>query len=84
MAHGKPAPDVFLLAAARIGVDPTRCAVVEDGIAGMRAARQAGMHCVALIANIRRQVPADVGVSTLRELLQHPELLVPGRRTVAL
>jgi HAD superfamily hydrolase (TIGR01509 family) len=42
--HGKPAPDLFLHAAAVMGVDPGRCAVVEDSRHGVAAARAAGMH----------------------------------------
>ena len=41
--HGKPAPDPFLLAAASMGVDPTRTAVIEDSVYGVRAAVAAGM-----------------------------------------
>ncbi|UCM91694.1 HAD family hydrolase [Streptomyces marincola] len=44
VARGKPAPDLFLHAAARMGVDPARCAVVEDSQYGVRAARAAGMR----------------------------------------
>jgi HAD superfamily hydrolase (TIGR01509 family) len=44
VAHGKPAPDLFLHAAARMGVVPERCAVVEDSQYGVRAARAAGMR----------------------------------------
>lgn len=40
--HGKPAPDVYLLAAARLGVEPARCVVVEDSLNGVRAGRAAG------------------------------------------
>jgi HAD superfamily hydrolase (TIGR01509 family) len=40
---GKPAPDLFLHAAATLGVDPTRCAVIEDAPAGVEAANAAGM-----------------------------------------
>ncbi len=43
VAHGKPAPDVFLLAAARLGAQPPRTIVVEDSLPGLEAARQAGM-----------------------------------------
>jgi HAD superfamily hydrolase (TIGR01509 family) len=42
--HGKPAPDLFLHAAARMGVPPGRCVVVEDSRYGVQAARAAGMH----------------------------------------
>jgi HAD superfamily hydrolase (TIGR01509 family) len=44
VAHGKPAPDLFLHAAARLGVAPGRCAVVEDSQYGVQAARAAGMR----------------------------------------
>lgn len=44
--HGKPAPDMFLLAAERLGVDPSRCVVFEDAAPGMEAAAAAGMDCV--------------------------------------
>jgi beta-phosphoglucomutase-like phosphatase (HAD superfamily) len=41
--HGKPAPDLFLHAAAAMGVEPDRCAVVEDSVYGVQAAVAAGM-----------------------------------------
>jgi HAD superfamily hydrolase (TIGR01509 family) len=44
--HGKPAPDLFLLAAERMGVAPERCLVFEDAEPGMRAAEAAGMQWV--------------------------------------
>jgi HAD superfamily hydrolase (TIGR01509 family) len=44
VANGKPAPDLFLHAAARMGADPARCAVVEDSLYGVLAARAAGMR----------------------------------------
>lgn len=43
VAHGKPAPDPYLLAADRLGVDPADCVVVEDAPAGIAAGRAAGM-----------------------------------------
>ncbi|MFD7033286.1 HAD family hydrolase [Streptomyces sp. NPDC059917] len=43
VGKGKPAPDLFLHAAARMGVEPGRCVVVEDSPLGVRAARAAGM-----------------------------------------
>ncbi|MFD9867243.1 HAD family hydrolase [Streptomyces niveus] len=48
VAHGKPAPDVFLEAARRIGADPADCVVLEDAPPGVEAARAAGMRCVAV------------------------------------
>ena len=43
-AHGKPAPDIFLLAADRLGAESVSCAVVEDSFNGVRAGAAAGMH----------------------------------------
>ena len=48
VARGKPAPDVYLLAAARLGVPPARCLALEDAPLGGAAARAAGMVCVAV------------------------------------
>ena len=44
--RGKPAPDIFLLAAERLGVPPAECIVYEDGDLGLEAARRAGMRAV--------------------------------------
>jgi len=46
VARGKPAPDMFLLAASRMGVAPEQCLVFEDAVLGMLAAERAGMHPV--------------------------------------
>jgi len=43
VVHGKPAPDLFLYAADKMGADPARCLVIEDSLNGIRAARAAGM-----------------------------------------
>ncbi len=48
VAHGKPAPDLFLLAAAELGVAPAHCLVLEDAPAGIAAARAAGMASLAV------------------------------------
>jgi HAD superfamily hydrolase (TIGR01509 family) len=48
VAHGKPAPDIYLEAARRLGVDPAHSAAVEDSTNGLRAAHAAGMKVVAL------------------------------------
>lgn len=48
VARGKPHPDVFLAAAATIGADARRCVAFEDAPIGVRAARAAGMRCVAV------------------------------------
>jgi len=56
--HGKPAPDVFLEAARRLGLEPGRCAAIEDSANGIRAAHAAGMRVVA-IPNRRYPPPAE-------------------------
>lgn len=48
VARGKPAPDVYLEAARRLGVDPRRCAAVEDSANGIHSAHAAGMRVLAL------------------------------------
>ena len=57
--RGKPAPDVYLEAAHRLGVGPSRSAAIEDSANGIRSAHAAGMHVVA-IPNRAFQPPADV------------------------
>lgn len=48
LPRGKPAPDIFLLAAERLGVAPAQCVVIEDAPAGVVAASAAGMRCLAV------------------------------------
>lgn len=73
VARGKPAPDVFLEAARRLGLPPERCAAVEDSGNGIRAAHAAGMRVIA-IPNRRYPPPedalalADVALASLAEL----------------
>jgi len=55
VAHGKPEPDLFLLAAKRVGARPSECLVFEDAPLGIEAARRAGMRAVAIAST----VPAD-------------------------
>lgn len=53
VARGKPAPDMFLLAASRLGVQPEDCLVIEDGQSGLDAARAAGMQSVFVPRTLR-------------------------------
>jgi HAD superfamily hydrolase (TIGR01509 family) len=48
VAHGKPAPDVYLEAARRLGAEPAHCAAVEDSHGGIRSAKAAGMRVIAI------------------------------------
>lgn len=77
----KPAPDVFLAAAKGVDVPPHRCVVLEDAVAGVHAAKAAGMRCVAVAtslpahqlmaagADVVRDAPALV---TIADLLDEP------------
>jgi beta-phosphoglucomutase-like phosphatase (HAD superfamily) len=50
VARGKPAPDIFVEAARRIGVDPARCRAYEDGESGLQSAHDAGCHVIDVTA----------------------------------
>jgi beta-phosphoglucomutase-like phosphatase (HAD superfamily) len=58
VGRGKPAPDVYLEAARRLGVDPVACAAIEDSENGIRSAHAAGMRVLA-IPNPHFPPPAD-------------------------
>ena len=60
--HNKPAPDIFLSTAQKLGVEPSDCAVLEDSVNGVRAAKAAGMRCVAVAQtfSVDRLQEADV------------------------
>jgi HAD superfamily hydrolase (TIGR01509 family) len=79
--RGKPAPDVYLEAARRLGVEPARCAAVEDSHNGLLAAKAAGMRAIA-IPNPRYPpgaealAAADTVATSLKELT--PELVDPA------
>lgn len=66
VSMGKPEPEVFLTAAARVGASPATSIVVEDADAGIEGAKRAGMKCIGVRAG--DPLPADVRVSTLIEL----------------
>jgi HAD superfamily hydrolase (TIGR01509 family) len=66
--RGKPDPEVYLLAATRVGVPADRCIVVEDAVAGIEGARRASMRSVGVSHN-GKDLHADVGVESL-ELLE--------------
>jgi HAD superfamily hydrolase (TIGR01509 family) len=76
VARGKPAPDLFLHVAERMGVPPAACAVVEDSRSGVEAARAAGMRAFAYAGGVtpaeRLRGPGTVVFSDMRAL---PELL---------
>ena len=49
---GKPAPDIFLIAAEKIGLEPKDCIVVEDAVAGINSAKNAGIGKIIAIASL--------------------------------
>jgi len=67
VAEGKPDPQVFLLAAQKLGVEPQNCVVIEDAVAGVTAAKRAGMKCVAVTNSHppKNLKEADLIVNTL-------------------
>ncbi len=70
VSRGKPDPQVFLLTAERMKIDPHRCAVVEDAVHGVAAAIRAGMKAIALTGTAPREAfgEADLVVDSLSEL----------------
>ena len=62
--HGKPDPEVYLIAAARVGTPPEHSIVVEDAVAGVEGARAAGMRSIGVSQN-GKHLPADVVVQSL-------------------
>ena len=67
--RGKPAPDPFLEAARRMGVDPSRCLVIEDAPAGLQAAKAAGCFTLAVVTTTPiDQLHADGIVTNLSEV----------------
>jgi HAD superfamily hydrolase (TIGR01509 family) len=77
VARGKPAPDLFLFAADRVGFAPAECLVIEDSVAGVRAARAAGMavlgfcggsHCGADHDKVLLEAGADLTFSSMAAL----------------
>ena len=72
VSNGKPAPDLFLHAAATLGADPARCAVVEDSVFGLQAARAAGMTAFGYGGGVtppeRLEGPATTVFADMRDL----------------
>ncbi len=82
VARGKPAPDLFLHAAAQMGVDPGRCLVIEDSPAGLAAANAAGMRAFGFVggahadsARLRPTLAAAAPVLVFDRMEELPGLL---------
>jgi beta-phosphoglucomutase family hydrolase len=70
VSQGKPSPQVFLVAAQRLSVNPANSIVIEDAVAGVKAAKSAGMPCVAVTGSHPREKlkEADLVVDSLEEV----------------
>jgi beta-phosphoglucomutase-like phosphatase (HAD superfamily) len=68
LGAGKPAPDVFLLAAARLGVEPTACWAFEDSPAGALAAAAAGCRVHVLLSEATQNATFPIGSILLESL----------------
>lgn len=82
VTRGKPDPQVFLLAAERMGMSPVHCAVVEDAVHGVEAARRAGMTSIGITGTVTRDqlAAADLVIDRLDELSPHViATLIAGR-----
>jgi HAD superfamily hydrolase (TIGR01509 family) len=73
--HGKPAPDLFLHAARRMGFDPAATAVVEDSVPGIEAARAAGMRALAFARHTDPELLAAAGGEPFADMAELPGLL---------
>jgi HAD superfamily hydrolase (TIGR01509 family) len=79
VANGKPAPDLFLHAAARMGAEPARCAVVEDTLFGVQAARAAGMRVFGYAGGLSApERLAGEGTVVFQDMRDLPGLLTDG------
>jgi HAD superfamily hydrolase (TIGR01509 family) len=71
VTRGKPAPDLFLMAAERLGIEPADAVVLEDSPLGVEAAKAAGMRVIAVLGHPGREVvfpvPPDVVVESLHQ-----------------
>jgi len=77
IAHGKPAPDMFLAAAAELGIEPARCAAIEDSAPGVAAGLAAGMTTVG-IARAPEDMEALAAAHVVLERLSAEAVLAAG------
>jgi beta-phosphoglucomutase family hydrolase len=70
---GKPDPSVFLKTARQLKVEPERCVIIEDAVAGVEGANRAGMKCIAVTTTNTTEAlsKADLTFDSLEELTQH-------------
>jgi beta-phosphoglucomutase len=83
VTHGKPHPEAFLKAAERLQVAPRRCAVIEDSVHGIEAAKRAGMVAVAVLTSTPRAVLAAAGADLIVDEVGDVPLAALGPRLAA-
>ena len=71
----KPSPEIYLLTAEKLGVEPRDCFVLEDSVPGIRAALAAGMACVAITNDMTRSAVHAAGVLPPERIVNEPERL---------
>ena len=69
----KPDPEVFLIAAGKLGIAPEECVVIEDSDAGIEAAKAGGMYAVA-VGEAEHNTKADISVSSVDDLYRIIEM----------
>ena len=80
--RGKPAPDLFLYTASRLGVVPADCVVVEDSVAGVTAARSAGMIALGYAGRTDPKRLRAAGATTFPAMVALPALLAAAGRAI--
>jgi beta-phosphoglucomutase-like phosphatase (HAD superfamily) len=83
VGRGKPAPDLFLAAAAAEGVRPQHCIVIEDSVPGAMAARAAGMQCLGYAPHGDGALLRDQGAIVFSSMRDIPRLLALARQVAA-
>jgi HAD superfamily hydrolase (TIGR01509 family) len=71
VTHGKPAPDLFLLTAARIGIAPENCLVVEDSVFGIQGAKAAGMKAAGYTSSHAAELLLKSGADFIFDDYEH-------------
>jgi len=75
VTEAKPSPEIYLLAARRLGVEPHDCFVLEDSVPGIRAANAAGMCCLAITNDLTRDAVHAAGVLPPERIVDAPDRL---------
>ena len=75
VTHGKPAPDMYLTVTARLGLPPAECIAIEDSVAGITAAKAAGVPCIAVPTWLTRDAVCRGGLVGPEWIVEDPDRL---------